>query len=123
MQMQAPAVVYAEEAFNISCTGNAHEFKHVPSPIITLKIGDACSNHKTYNVKEVQRIFTVTCKTGNHTVRCMTNAKHDPEPIELHGEMNVHNVIYCCMYHYAIGYILCLYHSDRKATKNNQPTT
>ena len=86
MQMQAPAVVYAEEAFNISCTGNAHDFKHnIQYPIITLEAGDDCNNHISYDVKKFQRIFTVTCKTGNHTVKCMTNAKHDPQPIELQG--------------------------------------
>ena len=88
MQMQAPAVVYAEKAFYVSCTGNAHDFKHVLNPIITLEAGNDCNNHISYDVKEFKRIFTVTCKTGNHTVKCMTNAKHgDPQPIKLIGKM------------------------------------
>jgi len=79
LQLNVPATVYAGEPTNISCTGSVRSFHHT-KPLIEPHIEGGCSKDRVYEIKEIksyfQRMFTITCKNGNHTIKCMANVRH-----------------------------------------------
>ena len=81
-QLQVPAVAHGGEAFNVTCIGSIKDFRHTRNPIMELLLRDGCSNDRSYKLKTLngyhQRIFTIICRTGNHTIKCMNNGKHQP---------------------------------------------
>ena len=101
VQLQVPTTVYAGEATNVNCTSSVHNFKHVFMPIMVLKMGDGCTKHddddahgRPNRIKNhLQKLFTITCKKGNHTIECMTNGISQTGTIQLQGVfLNFNNV-------------------------------
>lgn len=89
IQLQVPKILYAGEATNISCTGSKQDFKHVPRVIMSLKLKDGCTkNSNEYKLEKLkyhfQKIFTITCKKGNHTIICLSNSILSKQDKEVH---------------------------------------
>ena len=89
VQLQVPTTVYAEEAISINCTSSVQDFENVYTPMMVLTTGHGCKNDAHGGPNKVnnyfQKSFTVTCKKGNHTIKCLTNGISQIGKIQLRG--------------------------------------
>ena len=90
--LEVPTNVYAGVATTVNCTSSIQNFRYTFTPIMILRTGEGCTKQdndaysRPSRIKNyLQKSFTITCKKGNHTIKCLTNSISQTETIQLQG--------------------------------------